>query len=451
MSRLNATFASILLCITAIAAPQQRPPNLLLILADDLGWSDVGFNGRKEWKTPHLDGLARQGTTFRRWYTGAVTCAPSRAVLMTGRYTIHNGVTANNDDLPADEITLPEALKPLGYTSALIGKWHHGRPRPGYTNYVHPLDHGFDEFFGFTDARHAWEHFPRNLWHGRELKPVQGYTATLFADRSIEFIERNRQKPFFLYLAVTESHFHIEAPAADVAKFAGKFPEKGPTNVNATYAAMISRMDYEIGRVLKKLRGAGLEEETLVVFTSDHGATFENGNRGASSFHDSNRPFRGQKRLLWEGGIRVPGIVRWPGKVPARKTTDAIVHMMDVFPTFLAAAGSEPPQPSRLDGTNLLPVWMGRSAAPERTLFWEWRVENYNQVAAMRGDFKLIIIGNTAPELYNVVLDPAERRTVFHEFPDLGRDLRRQLAEWLATETDAAKWGKTNRAGASGG
>ena len=440
-----AILIAMLTCITAIAAPQQRPPNLLLILADDLGWGDVGFNGRKEWKTPNLNRLARQGTVFRRWYAGAVTCAPSRAVLMTGKYTIHNGVTANNDDLPADETTLPEALKPLGYSSALIGKWHHGRTRPGHTNYVHPFDHGFDEFFGFTAAIHAWQHFPTNLWHGRELKPVRGYTATLFAERSIDFIERHRHQPFFLYLALTESHFHIEAPAADVAKFAGRFPEKGVTNVNATYAAMITRMDYEIGRVLKKLRDAGLEEDTLVVFSSDHGATFENGNRGASSFHDSNRPFRGQKRLLWEGGIRVPGVVRWPGKVPARTTTDSIVHMMDVFPTLLAAAGATPDPSWRLDGANLLPVWLGRSAALERTLFWEWRAENYNQVAAMRGDFKLVITGNTAPELYNLARDPAERRTIFQEFPQLGRDLRRQLAHWLATESDAAKWGKTNR------
>jgi arylsulfatase A len=440
-----AALFSLLLCVSAVAAPQEHPPNLVLILADDLGWSDVGFNGRKEWGTPNLDRLARQGTLFRRWYTGAVTCAPSRAVLMTGRYTIHNGVTANNDDLPADETTLAEALKPLGYTSALVGKWHHGRARRGYTNYVHPLDHGFDEFFGFTDARHAWEHFPTNLWHGRELKAVRGYTATLFADRSIEFIEQNSRKPFFLYLALTESHFHIEAPAVDVARFAGKFAERGVTNVNATYAAMITRMDHEIGRVLKKLRDAQLEEDTLVVFTSDHGATFENGNRGASSFHDSNRPFRGQKRLLWEGGIRVPGVVRWPGRVPARKTSDAIVHMMDVFPTFLAAAGGTPDPSWRVDGINLLPVWMGRIAAAERTLFWEWRTENYNQVAAMRGDFKLVITGNTTPELYNVATDPAERRTIFHEYTERGRELRRQLTNWLSTETEAAKWGKTNR------
>jgi arylsulfatase A len=424
----------------------EPPPNIVMILADDLGWSDVGFNGRKDWSTPNLDRLARQGTTFRRWYTGATTCAPSRAVLMTGKYTIHNGVTANNDDLPNEEQTVAKALKKLGYATALFGKWHHGRTRPGNSNYVHPLDHGFDEFVGFTEAKHAWEHFPTNLWFGRQLKPSRGYTATLFADQSIDFVRRNKTRPFFLYLAFTEPHLQIEAPAEDVAKYRGRFKEKDPAHpVNATYAAMISRLDKETGRVVKVLDQAGLTGHTLVVFTSDHGATFEKGNEGAANYHDSNRPFRGQKRLLWEGGIRVPALARWPRKIPAGAVSDDIVHMMDLMPTFVAAAGGRLDPAWRVDGHNLLPVWMRKAAAPERTLFWEWRVEGYYQLAAMRGDLKLVITGNTAPELYNVVTDPAERRTIFYEYPALGRELRQGLVDWLATETEAAKWGKTNR------
>ena len=448
-----ATLIVLLLPPTVFASQaSERKANVVMILADDLGWGDLGFNGRKDWRTPNLDRLSRQGTTFRRWYTGAVTCAPSRAVLMTGKYTIHNGVTGNSDDLPTEETTLPEALKRLGYRTALFGKWHHGRSRPGRTNYVHPLDHGFDEFYGFTNARHAWEHFPTNLWEDRALKPSRGYTATLFADRSIEFIRRQRDEPFFLYLAFTEPHLHIEAPAGDVANFKGKFREKDPAKpVNARYAAMISRLDKEIGRVLKALDEAGLAENTLVVFSSDHGATFESGNEGASSYHDSNRPFRGQKRLLWEGGIRVPGIVRWPGKVPRGKTSEEIVHMMDVMPTLLAAAGGTIDAAWKVDGQNLLPIWMGVAKAPERTLFWEWRVEGYNQVAAMRGNYKLVITGNTTPELYNIATDPAERRTVFPEHAELGRELRRGIIDWLATETEAAKWGKPSRPPAIGG
>ncbi|MGH9844225.1 MAG: sulfatase-like hydrolase/transferase [Blastocatellia bacterium] len=183
-----------------VGQSRERQPNIIMIYADDLGWGDVGFNGRTEWRTPNLDRLAAQGTVFRRWYTGAVVCAPSRAALLTGKYTIHNGVSANNADLPRQEVTIAEALKPLGYATALFGKWHHGRTRPGESDYVHPLDQGFDEFCGYTDAGHAWEHFPRQLWFGRELKPVTGYAATLLTDRSIDFVKRHQQQPFFLYL-----------------------------------------------------------------------------------------------------------------------------------------------------------------------------------------------------------------------------------------------------------
>lgn len=418
------------------AQSAEKPPNILLILADDLGWGDVGFNGRKEWKTPNIDRLARQGTMFRRWYVGAVVCAPSRAVLMTGKYTIHNGVTANNDDLPTEETTIAEALRDLSYTTALFGKWHHGRPRAGQKTYVHPLDHGFDEFLGFTEARHAWEHFPTNLWFGREMKPVQGYTATLFADRAIDFLKRNHDRPFFVYLAFTEPHLKIEAPTEDIRRLRGRFNEKDPANpLNATYAAMIERMDREIGRVVKALDDLDLTRRTLVLFSSDHGATFEAGNQGTANYHDSNAPFRGHKRTLWEGGIRVPAVVRWPGKVPAGKKSDAIIHMMDVFPTLLAAAGGVPKKEWRLDGSGLLQVWLGRQRAPERTLFWEWRTEGSHQLAAMRGDLKLVLTGNSPPELFNVVTDPAERRNSIHEHAGLGQELRFAVTNWLATET----------------
>jgi arylsulfatase A-like enzyme len=439
-------FVSIFVTFTwvIIASATERPPNIILILADDLGWGDVGFNGRTEWGTPHLDRLAAQGTVFRRWYVGTPVCAPSRAVLMTGKYTIHCGVTTNGDDLPSEETTIAEALKKQGYVTALFGKWHHGRPRPGNQSYVHPMDQGFDEFFGFTEARHAWEHFPKELWHGREMKPVSGYTATLFTDKAVDFITRNKARPFFLYLSLTEPHLLIEAPEEDVAQFRGKFKEKDPTKpYNAIYAAMITRLDKEIGRLMKSLDDLGLAENTLVVFTSDNGATFEAGNQGASNYHDSNRPFRGHKRTLWEGGIRVPGIVRWTGKIPAGKVSNDIVHNIDVLPTFLAAAGAEPDPAWKVDGINLLPLWMGAANASERTLFWEWRTEGGNQLAALRGNFKLVITGNNPPELFNLETDPAERRNVIAEHQPLAQQLRKELTDWLATETEAAKWGKT--------
>ena len=441
--RILLCFLLFLFFVSSGAGAQSPRPNILLILADDLGWGDVGFNGRKDWKTPNLDRLARQGTVFRRWYTAGVTCAPSRAALMTGRYGIHNGVTANNDDLPAEEITIAEALRERGYQTALFGKWHHGRPRPGRTTYVHPLDQGFDEFFGFTNATAAHQKYPEQLWDGREQKPVKGYADTLFAERAVEFLKRPHQKPFFLHLTLTNPHFRIEAPPADIAEYRGKFKENDPSNpYNAAYAAMMTRMDREIGRVLKALDDQKLSGNTLVVFTSDHGATFERGAMGAPAYHDSNRPFRGHKRTLWEGGIRVPAVVRWPGQTRAGTTSSEIVHNIDVLPTLLAAAGAET-MPAGVDGRNLLGVWRGRDKAPERTLFWEWRTESANQIAAMRGSHKLVITGDTNPELFDVELDPAERITIAGDHAPVVQQLRRELAAWLATESEAAKWGKS--------
>ena len=197
---------------------------------------------------------------------------------------------------------------------------------------------------------------------------------------------------------------------------------------------MISRMDKEVGRLLDKLDQLGLDKNTLVVFTSDHGATFEAGNEGAAAFHDSNFPFRGQKRTLWEGGIRVPATVRWPGKIPGGKTSGEIIHMMDVFPSFLAAAGGKLDPTWKVDGLNLLPVWMGQAKTPERTLFWEWRSEGNQQLAAMRGDLKLVSTGGNKPELFNVENDPAERRSLAAENETLTQNLEKELKDWLATE-----------------
>src|SRR5262245_10994678 len=433
------------LLLAAFAAPTRAaPPNLIVILADDLGWGDVGFNGRTEWRTPHLDNFAAQGTTFKRWYTAAVVCAPSRAALMTGKWTIHNGVSGNGADLPPGEVTLAQALKKAGYATAIFGKWHHGRTRPGQKSYRHPLDLAFDEFMGFTNAVHAWEQFPKELWFGRAKRPVKGYANGLFTEHGIDFIRRHKDRPFFLYLPYIATHFHIQAPPEDVAEHRGKFKEPDANNpVNATYAAMVTRLDREVSKVLKTLDDLKLADNTLIVFSSDHGATFEVGNKGASAFHDSNYPFRGQKRTLWEGGLRVPAAARWPGKIPAGKKSGAIVHMTDVFPTFLAAAGARPDEKWKVTGADLLEVWKGKAKAPERTLFWEWRVEGYHQLAAMRGDYKFVITGqNNPPELFNVVTDPAERRNVRTTNQALAGRLQKELAAWLATETDESKWGK---------
>jgi arylsulfatase A len=442
-------FLSLLLlgpCLRSAAAAEPRP-NILFIYADDTGWGDVSFNGRAEWATPNLDRLGARGTIFKRWYTAAAVCNPSRAALLTGKYTIHTGVTGNGEDLPSREVTIAEALKARGYSTAMFGKWHHGKPRPGEplakvqdgerTPYVHPIDQGFDQFFGFTDATHAWEKFPKFLWDGRTRTPVSGYADDLFTEHAIEFLRQHKSadQPFFLYVPLISNHFLIQAPAEEVALHRGKFPETDPAKpLRATYAAMATRMDRNVGQILAELEASGLAQNTLVVFSSDHGATFEVGNQGTSNFLDSNQPFRGQKRTLWEGGIRVPGVVCWPGHVPSGAVSEQVVHMTDVFPTLLAAAGGEPEPAWHVDGVNLLPAWTSAAQPPERTLFWEWRSEGSNQVAAMRGRLKLVITNGGKPELFDVVADSAERRNIAAERSEMVQRLENELKAWLATE-----------------
>ena len=441
-----ATASTLIAALCAPARAADRPPSIVMILADDLGYGDVGFHGRTDWQTPNIDRLGKEGTICNRFYTASVVCAPSRAALMTGRAGIHNGVTGNGSyDLPADETTIAEVLKQHGYGTALFGKWHAGGARPGAKSFTHPMDQGFDEFFGFTNARHAWQKFPKELWDGRERKPSEGYADALFADHAVDFIERKKDQPFFLYLAFTAPHSTVEAPKEDVSQFKGKFEESDREKLwNASYAAMITRMDKEIGRVSKALEDAGIADDTLIVFSSDHGATFEVLERGAAVYHDSNRPFRGQKRTLWEGGLRVPTFVRWPkGGVPAGKTSGDVLCMTDLMPTFLAAAGAETPADVKLDGQNVLDVFRGKSSVPSRTLCWEWREGGNVQYAAMRGNMKLVINSENTPELYDVEADPAERINRAADHAELTKELKTAIDDWMATETDAAKDRKT--------
>jgi arylsulfatase A len=420
----------------AEAAGTSRAPNIVLIMADDLGWGDVGFNGRTEWSTPNLDGLARQGRVLKRCYTAAVVCAPSRAAFLTGKFTIHSGVRRNDDDLPTEEVTIAEALKPLGYSTALFGKWHHGKPRAGQRDYVHPMDQGFDTFFGYTDAMHAWEKFPSHLWNGRERVAVCGYIDDMITDHAVEFVDKRKERPFFLYLAYVATHFGIAAPADEVALHHGKLAETDPElPLNATYAAMVTRLDRNIGRLVDTLKRLDLSRETLIVFASDHGATFESGNLGTSAALDSNRPFRGQKRTLWEGGIRVPALVSWPGTIPEGVVAQEVVHLTDLLPTFVAAADGRVDPAWHVDGINQLAVWTGKAVATDRTLYWEWQSEGSNQLAALRGPLKLVVTQGGKPELYDVVADTAERRDISAQHPELTRQLREELDAWLKTAT----------------
>lgn len=447
MQRFIASLA-VLCSFAAVARAADRPPNVLLIYCDDLGYGDVGFDGRKTWQTPTLDAFAKSGTTFRRFYTASVVCAPSRGALMTGRQSIHNGVLGNSSyDLPSGEVTIAEALKERGYATALFGKWHAGAPRPGEKAFTHPMDQGFDEFLGFTNAVAAWQKFPKKLWNGREEKPSEGYADTLFTNHAIDFMTRMKEKPFFLYVPFICSHGVVEAPEEDIKQELGKFPESDKEHpVNATYAAEVVRLDKEVGRLLKTLDEQKLADNTIVIFTSDHGATFEPLSKFAPIVHDSNYPFRGQKRTLWEGGMRVPGVIRWPGHVPSGVESDDIIHMCDLFPTLLAAAGAEPKPDWKIDGQNMLNVIEGKEKAPDRTLFWEWDEGGATFYAAMRGNLKMMISGGNKPELYDVAADPAERIDRSGEFPEEVKEMKEGLDQWLSTMSDAAKQKKPTKA-----
>lgn len=423
---------------TAVAA--DRAPNLVLILADDMGWGDVGFNGRIEWSTPSLDRLAARGVILKRCYSAAPICGPSRAALLTGKYTIHTGVRRNDQDLPTEEVTIAEAIKSRGYKSAIIGKWQGGKARPGQQDSVSPLDQGFDEFFGYTDPIDAQDKFPVKLWQGRHRVPVAGYIDDLITDQGIDFVNRHRATPFFLYLAYVGPHFVMDAPTDEVKRHQGKVTEVDPARpVNARYAAMITRLDRNIGRLLDTLERFRLSRDTLIVFTSDNGATFEFGNQGASAAMDSNRPFRGQKRTLWEGGIRVPGLVCWPARIPGGQISQVNVHLTDLLPTLVSAAGKRVDPAWHVDGENLLPLWTSQAPLPDRTLFWEWQSEGTNQLAAIRGDHKLIITGGGRPELYDVAADPSERRDVSAVRPQTAKLLRLQLETWIGGEDPRGK------------
>lgn len=438
MSRMlsRRAFSSSLLAAPLATAQQARRPNLVILYADDMGHHDVSFNGRKEWQTPNLDRLASQGTAFDRWYTAYPLCAPSRAALLTGRYGIHNTVRNNVTDIPVSEVTLAEALKPHGYATALFGKWHQGKlatPNQRGETFTHPLEQGFDETYGYLDAIHAWEHFPQHMWRGRTKEAASGYSSDLLAAEAVRFIQQKKSQPFLLYVPFIEPHFWVEAPEENLKKYRGKFEEKDPSKpVRAAYAAMIERLDASIGRIVKAIDDAGLGNDTLIAFSSDNGATFEERTYGAPWFHDSNQPFRGQKRSLEEGGIRVPGIVRWTGQIPAGRRSETPMHMTDVMPSFCAAAGVAPDPSWKVDGTNMLDVWRGRAPAPERTIFWEFTVEGWNMLAAMRGDWKYLRMGDNH-WLYNVKLDPQERRTLAGEYPDMFKRLRGEAESWMRT------------------
>ncbi len=428
--------ATLAVTVPGLAHAPGRKPNFLFIMADDLGYADLSCYGRREYETPVLDGLAAQGLKFNHGYANSAVCSATRVGLITGRYQYRERVgleePLGNRDLGLEPSvpTMPSLLREAGYHTGLVGKWHLGWA-PNYG----PLLSGYDEFWGIRGG--GVDYFTHkvggqhDLWDGDTPAHEVGYMTDLMADRAIEYLDdraAEADKPWLLSLHFTAAHWPWEANNDAGRAESARLDEFGPTIPGSldifhfdggdmeTYAGMVTSLDMNVGRVLARLAELGMEQDTVVVFTSDN---------GGERFSD-NWPFTGIKTELLEGGMRVPFIVKWPGLTLPGTETDVPALSMDFLPTFLAAVGSAPHADYPSDGADLRPVLAGGTLS-ERTLFWRFWAKD--QKAARRGDYKyLSIAGNEY--LFNVVADPLERANLKFRQPEIFGDLKAAFEEW---------------------
>jgi arylsulfatase A-like enzyme len=435
MTRLAATSVAILLGCVAIASAQTKP-NVVLIVMDDVGYGDYGSYGAPDIRTPNIDRLAREGVRFTDFYA-APTCTPTRAALITGRYQQRVALEAplpsppaGGRGLPATGRSLPQLLKNNGYATGLVGKWHLGY-RPEYQ----PNAHGFDYFFGFLSGlidyyQHTDQTGGHDLYENGTPVHVDGYSTDLFTERSVRFIEQNAQRPFFLEVAYNAAHWPFQVPdKPSVAPNNARFvqPHEENTSTRRDYAAMLERADQGVGRIVDSLQKLGLTRNTLIIFTNDNGGEWLS--RNAPLYH--------RKDTLWEGGIRVPLIMKWPERIPARRTEAQVGITMDLTATVLAATNTTVPPDARLEGLNLLPIIEGRAPRVERTLFF--RITGSRQQRAVRqGDWKLLLDAGDVL-LFNLRDDIGERNDLAKERPDVARRLRPLITEWEKDVDSEAK------------
>lgn len=420
------------IAMPAMARSKVRQPNVLFILADDLGYADLSCYGRRDYETPQLDRLARQGMRFTSAYANSPVCSATRTALITGRYQyrlpigLEEPLAFRDVGLPPEQATLPSLLRQAGYATALIGKWHLGAsPRFG------PRLSGYDYFYGIEGGgadyyTHRSGKGP-DLWENQAPVAEQGYLTDMLADRAIRRLDYNARvgRPFFMSLHFTAPHWPWEAPGdqAESERLrnspdpAAIFHYDGGTM--ATYAAMMQRLDLQVGRILQALRRLKLENDTIVIFTSDNG-----GERFSDTW-----PFSGRKTELLEGGIRIPLIVRWPGRVKAGSESAAQVMSMDWLPTLISLAGGIVDPRTPPDGIDITPALEGKSL-PARPLFWRYR--HLDQAACRLGDHKYLKI-NGNEFLFNVVEDPLERGNLKARNPAQFEDLKARWAAWNAT------------------
>lgn len=431
---------------------ETETPNIVLIVADDLGWAEVGCYGQKLITTPRIDQIAENGIRFTSFYSAQAVCAPSRCSLLTGMHQGHSWIRDNGNPkdrgkarpkemyfpgqhpIPDEVVTLPELLKTRGYATAAIGKW--GLGHFGTTG--DPANQGVDLFYGFNCQVHAHNHYPRFLWRNDQKEIQEGNDRTLhgetysqdqFTKVALQFIDDHKEQPFFLYLPFAIPHLSIQVPDESLEKFRGDIVEEDYKHrgylpypePRAGYAAMVSHMDRDIGLILDRLKDHGLTENTLVIFTSDNGPTYNRLGGSDSVYFESAGPFRGRKGQLLEGGIRVPLVAQWPGKISAGQTTDHVSAFWDILPTVCQATGVE--APADVDGLSFLSVMTGEEQKPHEFLYWEFPGYGGQQAVRM-GKWKAIrrtLHKNPDQEfeLYDLSVDPGESNNVASENPDI--------------------------------
>jgi len=437
--------ASLSVFATAQAPVYARPPNVVIFYADDMGIGDIGCYGCTDIRTPSLDALAASGVRLTNYYSAAPICSPSRAALLTGRTPARAGLSLAKNisskpgepGMSAEEITIAELARTRGYATAAIGKWH-----LGYSRDTQPNGQGFDLFFGFHSSlteyfshMNYWEEpYHHDLFRNREEVFENGVHMTdLITRETVEFIEQNRGKPFLVYVAYNAPHYPMVAQTRFLRAY-GSMPEP-----RRSYAALVAGMDESVGRILERLRGLGLERDTLVFFSSDNGAAAASP-RGEGG--GSNGPFREGKRSLFEGGIRMPAIVRWPGTVGAGQTRNQLAVAMDVFVTIADAIGAEIPADRTFDGRSWLPMLKDAGAPCHETLFFEWD----GQQAVRQGKWKLVrnglidlaasrqkrAAGDDAVFLSDLDADPGETKNLRSLHPDVAARLLALHDDWRA-------------------
>jgi len=412
-----------------------RKPNVLILLGDDLGWGELGCQGNRQIPTPNIDAIAKGGVRFTQGYVSGPYCSPTRAGLMTGRYQTRFGhefnSVAQKSGLALSETTIADRLKKLGYQTCAIGKWHLGGG-PEYR----PMVRGFDEYYG-TLANTPFYH-PTQFVDSRVSPDVQKvtddtfYTTDKYAERAVDWLDKHKDAPWFLYVPFNAQHAPLQAPQ----KYLDRFPDISDEK-RKTFAAMLSAMDDAVGTILKKVRDLGQEEETLVFYLADNGGP-------TASTTSSNGPLHGFKATTWEGGVRVPFMAQWKGKIPAGKTYDYPVIQLDILPTAIKAAGGEVDAAWKLDGLDLMPYLTGANAGkPHETLYWRFG----DQWAIRHGDHKLLVantrggtgagaaaVGERTAELYDLSTDLGEKTNLASAQPQKVAELQKLWDAWSAEQ-----------------